>query len=53
MPLYQGAPNCRGEAKARPSGDTKVQEKSSVSLTKVEWAVRIKVKAIASAAAAQ
>ena len=42
-----------GEAKVSPSGVSSPQEKSSVSLTKVECAVRISVDAIASAAAAQ
>ena len=35
-----------GEAKVRPSGVSSPQEKSSVSLTKVECAVRIRAKAM-------
>ena len=41
-----------GEAKVRPSGVSSPHEKSSVSLTKVECAVRIRANAIASAAEA-
>ena len=51
--MYQVAPKVLGEATVRPSGVSTWQEKSSVSLTKVEWAVRISVQPMLSAAAAQ
>ena len=43
----------RGQAKVAPSGVSSAQVKSSVSLTKVECAVRMSVKAMASTAAMQ
>ncbi len=51
--MYHVAPNVFGEATVRPSGVSTWQEKSSVSLTKVECAVRMSVQPILSAAAAQ
>jgi hypothetical protein len=49
--MNQVAPRSRGLAKVMPSGVARPVVKSSVSFTKVEWAVRNSVKAMLSAAA--
>ncbi|CFN65935.1 Uncharacterised protein [Bordetella pertussis] len=52
-PGYQVAPNVLGEANVCPRGVMMVQEKSSVSFTNAECAVRMSVCAMLSAAATQ
>src|SRR5580704_16463481 len=53
MPGYQVAPRSIGTATVSPAGSISMTVKSSVSLTKVEWAVRYSVYAMFSAAARQ